>query len=128
MDVAVTDQDIEVTVSRILRAGVVLSGSFVLLGGIYFLVRHGSEPANFKNFVGQPAVDRIAHEIVLGAVRVRARSIVQLGILILIGTPILRVGVSLVDFAFERDWKYVWITAIVLGVLLFSLVSGAAGG
>ena len=62
--------------------------------------------------------------IVIGAFHLRARSIIQLGALLLIATPIVRVGVSLVDFAFERDWAYVTITAIVFVLLMYGLVSG----
>jgi uncharacterized membrane protein len=123
-----TDEQIEQSVARILRTGVILSGSIVLCGGIYYLFRHGGEPVHFSHFNGQPAIDRVVHLIVLGAFRLRARSIIQLGILLLIATPIVRVGVSLVDFAFEKDWNYVWITAIVLAVLMFGLLTGVAGG
>ena len=55
----------------------------------------------------------------------RARSIIQAGILLLIATPIARVAFSLAGFGLERDGKYVVITAIVLAVLLYSLTSGA---
>jgi uncharacterized membrane protein len=123
-----TDRQIEKTVALILRAGVLLSGSIVLGGGLYFLARHGSEHVNFRLFQAQPAIDRVVHQIVLGAVHLRARSIIQFGILLLIATPIVRVAVSLVDFAIEKDWTYVWITAFVFAVLMFSLLSGAVGG
>ena len=53
---------------------------------------------------------------------------IQLGILLLIATPIARVALSLIGFAVERDRKYMLITAIVLAVLLYSLITGGAGG
>lgn len=121
----VTDLIIERGVSRLLRVGVIISGSVVLAGGIYYLLRHGSEPADYHRFVGQPAVDRHAGEIIHGVIALRARSIIQLGMLLLIATPILRVAFALVGFALEKDSKYVVITAIVLAVLLYSLISGA---
>ncbi len=46
---------------------------------------------------------------------------IQFGLLILIMTPIARVAFSLVAFAFERDKTYVVLTAIVLGILIYSL-------
>lgn len=122
------DQQIERAVSTILRLGVSISGSVVLIGGLYFLMRHGHEFADFHAFTVLPAVDRVAHLIVIGAAHMRARSIIQLGLLLLIATPIIRVGVSLVDFAFERDWTYVLITAIVFVLLMFGLISGAVAG
>ena len=120
-----TDQSIENMVSVLLLTGVVISGGIVLGGGVYYLLRHGSEIADFHTFRGQPSIDRLVGEIVRGALSLRARSIIQFGILALIATPILRVAVSLIGFALEHDRKYVVITAIVLTVLLYSLVSGA---
>ncbi|MBV9295185.1 MAG: DUF1634 domain-containing protein, partial [Acidobacteriaceae bacterium] len=79
-------------------------------------------------FRGQPSIDRIVSEIIKGAFAVRARSIIQLGILLLIATPIARVAFSLVGFALGRDRTYVVITAIVLTVLLVSLITGAVQG
>jgi uncharacterized membrane protein len=124
----VTDTGIERMVSVLLRTGVLLSGAVVLAGGIYYLLRHGQEAIEYHTFHGQPSIDRIASEIVKGAIALRARSIIQLGVLMLIATPIARVALSLVGFALERDRTYVVITAIVLATLLFSLISGAVQG
>ncbi len=123
-----TDRSIERMVSVLLLAGVLISGSVVLGGGVYYLVRHGGEAVGYRTFQGQPSIDRIVSEIVKGAIALRARSIIQMGILLLIATPIARVAFSLVGFALERDRTYVVITAIVLAVLLVSLITGAVQG
>jgi uncharacterized membrane protein len=115
-------------VSSLLRTGVTVAGAVVLAGGIYFVVRHGGEPVQYRQFHGAPVDDRIIGQIVRSAFGLRARSIIQLGVLLLIATPVLRVVVSLVGFALERDWHYVLITAIVLSILLYSLISGALHG
>ncbi len=114
--------------SVVLRAGVLVSAAFVLAGGIYFVVRHGSERTNYETFHGEPGIDRLIDEIAIGALSLRARSIIQFGMLLLIATPILRVIFSLAGFALERDRAYVVITAIVLCVLLYSLITGTVGG
>jgi uncharacterized membrane protein len=124
----ITDTTIERSLSVLLRAGVVISGVVVFSGGVYFLARHGHELPDHHTFHGEPSVDRIAGQIIAGAVALRARSIIQVGLLILIATPIARVAFSLVAFALERDRAYVLITAIVLTILLYSLVSGALQG
>ena len=126
MSSKITDATLERMVSILLRVGVLLSGAVVLAGGAYYLARHGSETVHYSNFQGQPSVDRFAGAIVKGALALRARSIIQFGILLLIATPIARVALSLVGFALERDTKYVVITAIVLTVLVFSLIYGMA--
>ncbi len=120
-----SDRSIERMVSVLLRSGVLISGAVVLGGGAYYLLRHGGEAADYHTFHGQPTVDCSVVEIVKSAFTLRARSIIQLGVLLLIATPIARVAFSLVGFALERDRTYVVITAIVLAVLLYSLISGA---
>jgi uncharacterized protein DUF1634 len=51
----------------------------------------------------------------------RGERLIQLGLLVLIGTPIVRVLSSVVGMARERDQVYLGITLIVLGLLAFSL-------
>jgi uncharacterized membrane protein len=41
--------------------------------------------------------------------------------LLLIATPVARVAFSVFAFAEERDWMYVVVTLIVLGLLVYSL-------
>jgi uncharacterized membrane protein len=123
-----TDERVEAMISVLLRTGVLLSGAIVFAGGVYHLVSHGNDATDYHTFHSQPSVDRIVPEIISGAFSLRARSIIQLGILLLIATPIARVAFSLVAFMLQRDSKYVLITAIVLAVLLYSLISGATSG
>jgi uncharacterized membrane protein len=123
-----TDRSIEEIVSWILRSGVIISGSVVFSGGIVFLARHGHERMDYHRFHAQPATDRLLHGILAGVAAFRARSIIQLGVLLLLATPIARVAFSIVGFALERDKLYVVITSIVLAILLFSLIGGAATG
>jgi uncharacterized membrane protein len=124
----ITDASIERMVSVLLRTGVVISGVIVFFGGMYYLARHGYERADYRTFHGEPSIDRLAGQIFAGALAFRGRSIIQLGLLLLIATPIARVAFSLVAFALERDRTYVVITAIVLTILLYSLISGALQG
>ena len=123
-----SDEDIERMVSVVLRSGVLLSAFVVLAGGIYYLVRHGEEIADYRTFRGVPSIDRMVGQIIRGTIDLRARSITQAGVLLLIATPIARVAVALVGFALERDGKYVAITAVVLAVLLYSLAAGTIVG
>jgi uncharacterized membrane protein len=123
-----TDEHIERMVSVLLRTGVLVAGVVVFGGGVLYLLRHGAEIADHHTFHGQPSIDRVVTQIFAGALALRARSIIQLGVLALIATPILRVAFSLVGFAFERDRTYVIVTTIVLCVLLYSLISGTVQG
>ena len=120
-----TDSAMERMIATLLRTGVLVAGAVVLLGGIYYVAANGSDAADYHKFAAQAGADRLAHRIVAGAIALRPRSVIQFGVLLLIATPILRVAVALVGFAMERDRQYVIIAAIVLGLLLLSLVSGA---
>ena len=124
----ISDTAIERMISIVLRTGVLIAAATVLCGGIYYLLGHGDEAANFHQFHGQPNVNRIVSQIIRGALALRAQSVIQFGVLLLIATPIARVVVALAGFALERDRTYVVITSIVLTVLLFSLIAGTVYG
>lgn len=117
------DQRLEVIIANLLRAGVLLSAAVVMGGGILYVTRHGSEVPSLHSFHGEPLEYRSLNGIVHGAFSGSARAIIQFGLLILIATPVARVAWSIAGFALEKDWTYVLITCVVLGILLFSLVS-----
>ena len=115
------DQRIENIIAGMLRAGVILSTALVLGGGVWYLLRFGAGRPEYGAFQGEPAVLRSVSGIVRGAVALDARSWIQLGLLLLVATPVARVLFSIFAFAEERDWTYVAITLIVAAVLLYSL-------
>ena len=119
-----TDQRVENIVANLLRAGVWLASAVVAFGGIIFLYRHGSALPRYAAFVGEPFEYRSVSGIVRGTLTLHGRNIIQLGLLTLIATPVLRVAFSVVAFALQRDRLYVAVTLIVLAVLLFSLAGG----
>jgi uncharacterized membrane protein len=53
--------------------------------------------------------------------QLHGRGIIQLGLLLLIATPIARVAFAAYGFARQRDWMYVGIAAFVLSVLLYGV-------
>jgi uncharacterized membrane protein len=115
------DVRMEAIVGQLLRAGVILSAAVVLAGGILFVLRHGSETPQYHTFHGEPPEFRSVPLIIAGVRGLRGRAIIQLGLLLLIATPVARVAFSVFGFARERDRLYVVITCVVLGLLLFSL-------
>lgn len=119
------EQRFENFLGNLLRAGVLLAASVVLLGGILYLIRHGGEQPDDKVFHGEPAELRSPTGTVLDAMHFNARGIIQLGLLLLVATPVARVGFSAIGFLRERDFTYVLLTLIVLTVLLYSLFSGS---
>lgn len=116
-----SDERLARIISVLLRTGVIISAVVVLLGGACYLVRHGSESADYHVFRGAPEEYRSVGAILHAMGPSNCRVIVQFGLLLLIATPIARVAFSLVGFAMERDRIYVVITSIVLAVLLYSV-------
>ena len=119
-----SDFRIEQIVGNLLRIGVIIAAAVVAVGAVVFLVRHGGEPPQYKIFRGEPSDLRHVGGIVTDALSGHARGLIQLGLLLLIATPVARVVFSIFGFALERDHAYVLITLIVLGVLAFSLAGG----
>jgi uncharacterized membrane protein len=115
------DQRIEVIIGNLLRAGVMLSAAVVLFGGVIYLKAHGHEIVNLRTFHGEPESLKSPIDIVHGAIQLSGSAIIQLGLLMLIATPVARVAFSAVAFAIEGDYLYVGITLAVLAVLLYSL-------
>ncbi|MGA9505834.1 MAG: DUF1634 domain-containing protein [Terriglobales bacterium] len=115
------DQRIEVILGDLLRSGVMLSAAIVLWGACIYLSRHAHEPADYRIFRGEPSDFRTIPGVIQSVINGRGRGWIQLGLLLLIATPIARVAFSIVGFALERDRMYVTFTLIVLAILLFSL-------
>ena|SRR6185312_12498836 len=116
------DQRLEVLIGQLLRAGVLLAAAVVLSGGILYLVQQHSRHVDYRTFSPGTEELRTLPGIVKLAGRLDSEGVIQLGLLMLIATPIARVIVAAVGFQLERDYMYVTVSLIVLAVLLFSLM------
>lgn len=112
-------------ISNVLRYGVTISAIVIAIGIVLILV--GDHPANFpssieqlisKNY-GRPTVNLFA--LGAGLASLNPIYIVQLGLLILLATPIVRVGLSVALFVAEKDMIYIGLTIFVLVVLLVAI-------
>ena len=115
------DEGLERIVSRLLIAGVLLSAAVVLLGGACHLARHGRETADYHVFHEVSEQYRSVRGVMHAIGPSNCAAVIQLGLLILIATPIARVAFSLAGFAFERDRTYVVTTSIVLLILIYGV-------
>ncbi|MBF0481321.1 MAG: DUF1634 domain-containing protein [Desulfovibrionaceae bacterium] len=116
------DERVEVFIGTLLRAGVTLAAAVVFLGGVAYLASHGTQIPDYRIFRGEPSDLRNIAGIVTDAARLSRRGLIQFGLLLLIATPIVRVGFTVLAFILQKDKTYVLITLIVLGILLYSLV------
>jgi uncharacterized membrane protein len=116
-----TDQRLETIISVLLRTGVMLSATVVLVGGVCFLSKHGREQPEYHVFHGTPEIYRSISGVIHAAGPSNCQAMIQLGLLLLILTPVARVAFSLAGFAMEHDRTYVLLTSIVLAILIYSL-------
>jgi len=121
------DRRIEVILGNLLRTGVLISAAVVLSGACVYLSRHAHEPADYRVFRGEPSEYRTIRGVIQSVMNGRGRGLIQLGLLLLIATPIARVAFSVAGFAIERDRLYVAFTLIVLAILLYSLLGSGIG-
>lgn len=126
------DLDVEALISTTLRSGVTISVIVMFAGIVFTFVNH---PAYFSS---RPALGELTSatgtfpssiaNVMHGIAERRGQAIAMLGVLLLIATPVVRVAISVLLFAIERDSRYVLITAVVLALLITSLLSGLAVG
>jgi len=119
--------------SRTLLYGVILSTSIIVIGIVYMAATYTTgyscdfTSASLSCLLNyNPSV--IPHgdypntlaSIATGLSQLKPFAIIQLGVIVLLATPVIRVFASLVLFAIEKDKPFVLITLFVLLVLLFS--------
>ncbi len=118
-----TDEQVEQFIGNLLRVGVLTAALVTTAGGILYLAaHHGDPPPDLSHFgTGAPEELRSPSGVVRDTLAGSRRGLIQLGLLLLIATPVARVVFSVFAFYRQRDYGYVAVTVIVLAVLLFSI-------
>jgi uncharacterized membrane protein len=116
-----TNHQMETVIGNLLRMGVIIAASVVFLGGIIYVVRHGTILADYKIFQRVPLDLCSVSGILKNAFTLHGRGLIQLGLLLLIATPVARVALSIFAFARQRDTLYVTVSLIVFATLIYSL-------
>lgn len=118
------DETLRNGLARVMVIGVILAGSVILVGLAWFLCMHPGISPGDHIFKGEPKY----FENPIGMVK-RAfapeedghiRSLIMIGIVILLLNPLVRVAFSLLGYAVQRDRLYTVISALVFIVLLIS--------
>jgi uncharacterized membrane protein len=117
-----TDEKMQWVIGLLLRIGVISASALVLAGGILYLYQHGNAVPHYRTFQGEPLYLRALEGILRSALSLDSRGIIQLGLLLLVLTPVARVAFSVAAFAIQRDRLYAGVTLVVLGVLLYNLL------
>jgi uncharacterized membrane protein len=114
--------NLEMIMGKIIRAIVGIAAVVVIAGGTLYLIRHGQELPQYRVFRGAPDHLNGVHGAIASARSLDARGIMQLGILLLITVPLLRVVAAGAGFIQARDRLYAGMTIAVGAILLYSLL------
>lgn len=106
-----------------LRTGVLLSMCVVLAGGILYLYKHGTQPVDYSNFKPDTSFGPSLF-VTKNLWHFSPATLIPLGILFLVFTPIARVLMAVISFWLEKDYLYVAIGLLVLLVVSLSFAGG----
>lgn len=109
-----------VVISRVLQIGVLLSSVIIGSGVLLSFLYPSSQSMNTQ-------LPLTFTQIVSGLLALQPEAVILLGLMILIATPVLRVAISIIAFAFEHDRTFVVISSIVMMILLASFMLGKGG-
>jgi len=119
-----SDEKVETLMGKLLIGGVLLAAFMVLCGGARYLYIHGYNLPHYRVFRGSPSDLRTLDGILKDATARQGEGLIQLGIVLLVATPIARVAFSIFAFLRQRDYLYVGLTLIVFTLLMYSFVGG----
>jgi uncharacterized membrane protein len=120
----IDDQRLEQSVGNLLRAGVSVAAVVVLLGAVVYLSQNHGPMPDYSTFRSPAADTRTLGAVFDGVLKFDGPALIQFGLLLLLATPIARVVLSAVAFAIVRDWRYTFVTLLVLAILSYSLIHG----
>lgn len=120
-----TDIDLNRSVGNLLRIGVMLSVATSLFGFIKLFLEGFKMPKHYTDL--ESTSGNIWREFWTSLMNFEGMAIIQLGILILILTPLVRIIFALIGYLKERDYVYVVISLIVLSIMAVSFFTGYAG-
>jgi uncharacterized membrane protein len=117
----------ELYISYVLRIGVMVAATIILIGTIFFLAGIGPAAGNPKHLDdvlgnGGHSIPVNPSGILHGVATGNATAIIQLGVLALILTPMTRVAMTAALFFAQRDRIFVTITSVVFLVLVLGLI------
>lgn len=117
------EKDLQQLVGNILRWGVIIAMTIVIIGFVVYIFQKGTQPIDYSVF-NPVRFQGFAH-MMEGLSLGRSESIIQTGVLLLIATPIARIVFAMIGYGLERDRLYVIISLIILAIITFSIIYGA---
>jgi uncharacterized membrane protein len=119
---------LSVIVSRVLLIGVLVSGAVLFTGMVLMLVEGMTgyqEPFSTQLLTSKPGTLSFPTTIggvLAGVVALKPVAVIELGALLLIATPVVRVASSAVLFLAQKDYLYTVVTTAVFAILVISVL------
>jgi uncharacterized membrane protein len=118
------DTQLQNSLARVMLTGVLVAAAIMGIGLIWFVATHEGMPPGDHVFRGEPKyfenpVSMLQRALDLNDVGHR-RSLIMIGVVLLLINPLVRVAFAAVGFAAQRDKLYSVISLVVLVVLVLS--------
>ncbi|WP_415328272.1 DUF1634 domain-containing protein [Chryseobacterium sp. MMS23-Vi53] len=121
-----TDVDLNRSVGNLLRLGVILSVVTSLIGFIKLFMEGFTMPKKYTSLDMGTSSEKVWGQFWTSLCKGEGMAIIQLGILLLIFTPLMRIIFALIGYLKEKDYIYVVISSIVLAIMAVSFFTGYA--
>jgi len=121
-----TDVDLNRSVGNLLRLGVILSVITSLIGFVKLFLEGFKMPKKYKFLEMGTSSEKVWSHFWNSLMKGEGMAIIQLGILLLIFTPLVRIIFALIGYLKEKDYLYVFISSIVLVIMAISFFTGYA--
>lgn len=121
-----TDVDLNRSVGNLLRLGVILSVVTSLIGFVKLFMEGFEMPKKYKLLNMGTSSEKVWSHFWETLCKGEGMAIIQLGILMLIFTPLMRIIFALIGYLKEKDYVYVIISSIVLAIMAISFFTGYA--
>ncbi len=109
-----------------LRIGVLISAAFIIFGVALIYIHHGAGAYSFRDLVisrspVNTSILPVSYINMRSVSSLNGLAFVLIGLIVLMATPVLRVAIGIAQFAYERNWLYTVITAIVFLNLMLAI-------
>ena len=110
-----------VLISQLIISIIFVSSLLVLIGGTLYLIHHGHDTVSFQKFQGEPVTYTSFMGICKAALSLSARGLIELGLLFMVMGQAIRVLLTLILFALEKDKIFILISLFILIIMIYSL-------
>ncbi|MDZ4742088.1 MAG: DUF1634 domain-containing protein [Verrucomicrobiota bacterium] len=115
---------LNIILARVMIYGIVVAASVMVAGYIWYLSIHHTQIPSDHIFTGEPhflkSPGDMLHHITSPEGIGSRRSLMMAGVLLLLISPLIRVGLAWAGYLIMRDWLYAVFSFIVLLVLTLS--------